>query len=497
MYNPTALIIGAGPAGLTAAIELLEKTDIRPVILEQLHQVGGISRTVRRDMGAMDIGGHRFFSKDSRVVDWWLGLMPLDETIPPPNASGLDEPPRRMLLRRRRSRIYWRGNLLSYPLRLDRDTLGKLGLRRTFGFAASYLWSRIRPHTREDNLEQFLVNRFGRRLYEAFFRSYTEKVWGVPCDQIAASWGLQRIKGLSVGRAIRHALASGRGAGRRNVETSLIDRFMYPCRGPGQLWELAADKVRRLGGKIVLGAKVTAIRVEAGRVASVTARLADGETRDYAGEHVLSSMPVRDLLAAIAPAPPPAAREVAQGLVYRDFIAVGLLAEGLRLGDQAMPPDNWIYVQQPNLRLGRIQIYNNWSPYMVADVSKVWMGLEYFCTAGDELWTKSDAEMISLATDELAAMGAARPADVHSGLVIRQAKAYPAYFGTYGRFGEVRRYLDTLENLYCVGRNGTHRYNNMDHSMLTAMAAVEGIAQGRPGRDHVWNVNAEGEYIES
>jgi protoporphyrinogen oxidase len=463
----TAVIIGAGPAGLTAAYELLTRAGIRPIVLEQDDCVGGISRTVNYKGNRIDIGGHRFFSKSNRVMKWWAAQLEL-------------------MLRPRRSRIFFLRQFFDYPLRLSLDTLVKLGLARTIRIGLSYLRASLFPIRDERTLEDFFINRFGRELYLTFFKSYTEKVWGVPCRQINAAWGAQRIKGLSVWKSLLHAF-------KKSGETSLIDEFLYPMYGPGQMWEHVAAQVTAKGGTLLTHRRASGLAISGSRATSVTAtHTVTGATETFQADYVFSTMPVSDLVRALDPPPPQNVREVAAGLVYRDFITVGLL-----LGRIRFPlPDNWIYIQEPDVRVGRLQIFNNWSPHMVADPSRIWLGMEYFCNQGDDLWTLPDGAMIDLAADELSRLGFIHPADVLDATVIRMEKAYPAYFGAYQRFQEIRDYLDGIENLYPIGRNGMHRYNNQDHSMLAAMTAVDQILAGDSNKSPLWDVNTEQEYHE-
>jgi protoporphyrinogen oxidase len=518
----TAVIIGAGPAGLTAAYELLQRTDVTPIVLEKSEYMGGISRTVNYKGNRIDIGGHRFFSKSDRVMEWWLSILPMqgaggrdveiayrskratvagDPAGPDPAATD-----RVMLVRSRKSRIYFLRRFFDYPIRLSRDTLGKLGVARTIRIGVSYVRSALFPIRRETSLEDFFINRFGRELYRTFFRDYTEKVWGVPCREISAEWGAQRVKGLSVLKTLQHAVRgvfrTGADVSQKTTETSLIERFLYPKLGPGQMWEEVATLVRARGGEIHTGTDVQGIRLEGNRVAAVTARGPDGCARELRGDFFFSTMPVKELIRAIGPGVPPSVAAVSEGLVYRDFITVGLLLTGLRVAEdrpegRQLIRDNWVYVQEPDVRVGRMQVFNNWSPYMVADPGTVWIGLEYFCYESDDLWSKPDAEMIRLAVEELARIDIIDPGAVLDATVIRMPKTYPAYFGTYDRFDEIRAWVDRVENLFLVGRNGMHKYNNQDHSMLTAMVAVDNIVAGRTDKANLWAVNAEQDYHES
>jgi protoporphyrinogen oxidase len=521
----TAIIVGAGPAGLTAAYELLTRAGIRPVVLEKSQAMGGLSRTVNFKQNRIDIGGHRFFSKSDRVMNWWLKMIPLDEAVPQAviryhrMTSRVNAPPAVataerangecvMLLRPRKSRIYYLRSLFDYPISLSKSTLSKLGFLRTTRIGLSYLRSMLFPLKEEKTLEQFLINRFGRELYKTFFKDYTEKVWGVPCSKIAAEWGAQRIKGLSLTKTLGHALKKLRpkraqaDIGQKSTETSLIEQFLYPKYGPGQMWEEAARQVEELGGRILTSYRVEGIETEGRRVRAIRAtNLKTGDTEVFTGDYFFSTMPVRELIRGLEPSPPPNVREVAEGLIYRDFITVGLLVSRLKLKDetsngQRLIRDNWIYVQEPDVLVGRLQIFNNWSPYMVADPNTVWLGLEYFCNDTDRLWSAPDEELLRLGREELDRIGIIDSSDVLDGTVIRMEKTYPAYFGTYDRFAEIRNYVDTLENLFLLGRNGMHRYNNQDHSMLTAMVAVDNILAGETGKANLWDINTEEEYHE-
>jgi protoporphyrinogen oxidase len=516
-----AVIIGAGPAGLTAAHELLKRTGITPIVLEKSTYMGGISRTLRYKGNRIDIGGHRFFSKSDRVMQWWLERMPLESgadgstSITYHNAvrpiggaartAGSDDAV--MLLRPRKSRIYYLRTFFDYPIRLSRSTLQNLGLLRTVRIGLSYMRSVVFPVRNPKNLEQFFISRFGRELYTTFFKSYTEKVWGVSCREISAEWGQQRIKGLSIAKTLTHMVAglfrSRRDLTQKNTETSLIEQFLYPKHGPGQMWEEVAREVIAMGGEILTEWSVTAIDVERGKIAAVTAVHArSGETRTFAGDFFFSTMPVKELVQSLHTDVPANVREVSGNLMYRDFITVGLLLDKLKVRDgegaaAQLIRDNWIYIQEPDVQAGRLQIFNNWSPWLVADPTKVWVGVEYFCQEGDELWNKPDDVMAAFAAGELDKIGIIDRQDLRDSFVFRMPKTYPAYFGAYSRFDEVRRYLDAFPNLYLVGRNGMHKYNNQDHSMLTAMTAVDNIVAGRLDKDNIWEVNTEMEYHEA
>ena len=523
---PVALILGAGPAGLTAALELLRRTGVKPIVVEASEAFGGLSRTVVHRGFRMDLGGHRFFSKSDWVMDSWQEVLPIDTTtLPadggmtltyqarqrnlrvPGDVAPPADPERVLLVRDRLSRIFHRGRFFDYPIRLDFNTVRNLGFLRSMRAGLSYVAAHAVPRRPEVTLEDFLINRFGRELYREFFESYTEKVWGVPCTQISADWGAQRIKGLSLKRAIAHALRSGLdsalGRTTESKHTSLIERFLYPRLGPGQMWEEVARRVREAGGTIVTGARAERLRLCDGRVTGVDVRLADGTTRTCDCDYAISSIPVRELVANAQPAAPAEVRDVAERLPYRDFITVGLAVRDTLIGARApgtagprLPPDNWIYVQEPDVRIGRIQVFNNWSPALVPDPSVVWLGLEYFCAEGDDLWSMPDADVVAFGVRELAKIGIVDPADVVDGTVVRVPKAYPAYTGAYERFDVVREWLDAIPNLFLIGRNGMHRYNNQDHSMLTAKAAVDNIASGRSDKSNLWSINVDDDYLE-
>jgi protoporphyrinogen oxidase len=518
-----AIIIGAGPAGLTAAYELLTRTDIQPIVIEKSEYMGGLSRTVNYKGNRIDIGGHRFFSKSDRVMEWWLRMMPLeasetDETIlkyhnkerkitpsaDGPNPATAD---RVMLLRDRKSRIYYLRRFFDYPISLSKNTLLNLGLWRTIKIGISYIKSAAFPERQENTLEEFFINRFGKELYSTFFKSYTEKVWGVPCTQISAEWGAQRIKGLSIIKTIQHALTKVmRGTQgdvrQKDTETSLIEQFLYPKFGPGQMWEETARRIKEMGGEIRTGYKADRLHTKGHRVTAVEATdLSTGKCETFTGDYFFSTAPMKELLRSFDVRPPANVLEVSDGLVYRDFITVGLLVRDLKIHDETplgkkLVADNWIYIQETDVQLGRLQVFNNWSPFMVNDPSTVWLGLEYFCNETDDIWNLADNKLVALATEELSRIGIIDTVDVLDATVLRMEKTYPAYFGTYSRFAELRAYLDAYENLFLVGRNGMHRYNNQDHSMLTAMVAVDNIIASKTDKTKLWEVNTETNYHE-
>jgi protoporphyrinogen oxidase len=520
MSQRTAIIIGAGPAGLTAAIELQRHSDIKPIVIEASQEIGGISRTVVYKGNRMDIGGHRFFSKSDRVMRWWLELMPVEASAGEagqlhyqgqqrdvPQAASAADPQTEnlvMLVRDRKSRIYFLRRFFNYPISLTAATFKNLGLFRTFRCGISYMRSALLPQREERSLEDFIINRFGKQLYLTFFKSYTEKVWGVPCNEISAEWGAQRIKGLSLKGVVIHFLKKtfshkrSDSIAQKGTETSLIEKFLYPKLGPGQLWEHAASLVRKAGGEIHCGIAVDRISVQGSKVISLEGVNAGGERVSFAGDFFFSTMPVRDLIRALSIPAPAEVVEVSEGLMYRDFITVGLLASKLAVTekDGTLLKDNWIYIQEPDVMVGRLQVFNNWSPWLVGNKDKVWIGLEYFCNDTDPMWKLSDEEMAKFAIAEVAKIGILKAEDVEDFHVVHVPKTYPAYFGSYDRFDVIRNYVDGFENLFLVGRNGMHKYNNQDHSMLTAMTAVENIVNGVTSKDNIWAVNTEMEYHE-
>jgi protoporphyrinogen oxidase len=519
--RPIAVIAGAGPAGLTAALELLRRSNVRPIILEADCQVGGISKTINHRGNRMDLGGHRFFSKSDWVMRWWQEILPvavgqfdpakplridyqgqsrdlLPESIEAASSDAV------MLVRERLSRIFYRRRFFDYPLKLNAGTLRNMGLFECLRIGLSYSQAKIARRTPETSLEDFFVNRFGERLYRTFFKDYTEKVWGVACTAISAEWGAQRIKGLSVTKAIKHAVASqfrsNGDTAQKTTETSLIERFLYPKFGPGQMWEEVARKIAKLGGEIHLGHRVVGIKREGPQITAVVVRDDSGSFRSLPCRHFISTMPVRDLTAMLRPAEE-RVRQIAEQLPYRDFMTAGLLLNRMKLSGprtraNGMPPDNWIYIQEPDVRIGRLQVFNNWSPAMVADPETIWLGLEYFCAEGDELWAMRDSDFIEFAAKELEKIGMIDRAQVVDGTVVRVPKAYPAYFGEYRKFDQVKTYLNSFPNLYPIGRNGMHRDNNQDHSMLAARAAVNAILNQGLGKREIWDINSEAEYHE-
>ncbi|MBQ6570286.1 MAG: NAD(P)/FAD-dependent oxidoreductase [Clostridia bacterium] len=520
LFMKKVLIIGAGPAGITAGYELLKNREglsesYEVIILEETNEIGGISRTVKYNGNRMDIGGHRFFSKDENVVRWWDEIMPkqgapaMDDKILGRDvavaASGPDpdSEDRVMLTRNRVSRIYYKRKFFDYPIKMSFNTIKNMGFITTMGAGFSYLASVLHKRP-EDSLENFYINRFGKKLYSMFFEGYTEKLWGRHPAAISADWGAQRVKGLSIVAIIkdiaRKILPKKENA---KVETSLIEEFQYPKYGPGQLWETAAQEFVNMGGRILTGCKVVGIRTKGDAVTEVIYE-ENGVKKSLSADYYISSMPIKDLVAGMNDVPAEQAK-IAAGLPYRDFVTVGLCVKRINLKNetklktlQNIVPDCWIYVQDVGVKLGRIQIFNNWSPYLVAKPEEtVWLGLEYFCAEGDKYWNMSESEWVDFAAGELISMGVISDKsvilDAHKECV---KKAYPAYFDTYYEIDKLIGYLDGFKNLYCVGRNGQHRYNNMDHSMVTSFEAVKNIKNGVTDKKNIWSVNTEEEYHE-
>ncbi len=506
------LIIGGGPAGLTAAYELLSRSeDVHVTLFEESDTFGGISKTVAWHGNRMDMGGHRFFSKAPEVNEWWEKLLPVqgapskDDLLlgrTPPLAANGPDPEKEdevMLIRRRVSRIFFDGKFYDYPISLKPETFKNMGLVKTVKCGFSYLGS-VLHKLPEDNLENFYVNSFGRELYSMFFEYYTENLWGRHPSEIDASWGAQRTKGLSIGGILKDVFGKVLHVRNREVNTSLIEEFKYPKLGPGQLWEVVAARVEAMGGTVLKKAQVVSLEKQGSRITSVT--LADG--RRFEGDCVISSMPVRDLVGGMNDVPAEPAR-IAKGLPYRDYMTLGVLVKKLALVNKTkmttvggIVPDCWVYVQDRSVKMGRFQIYNNWSPYLVKDLENtVWVGLEYFCSEGDAFWNQSEADFTKLGVEEMLRIGlitdASQVLDTHMEKV---KKAYPAYFDTYAEMDKLIAWLDTIDNLYCVGRNGQHRYNNLDHSMMTSFEAVRCILSGSTDKSALWSVNTEKAYHE-
>jgi len=512
-----ALVIGGGPAGLTAAYELLKSgEDIEVVVLEASSDFGGISKTVEYKGNRMDMGGHRFFSKVPEVNEWWENMLPLQgaatwddiklnrkmtlkEGGPDPEKAD-----RVMLRRHRVSRIYFMEKFFDYPISMKPETFKNMGFANTMKVGFSYLASVFHKRP-EDNLENFYINRFGKKLYSMFFEYYTENLWGRHPKEIDASWGNQRVKGLSITAVIKDVFGKIFKKKNRKVETSLIEEFSYPKLGPGQLWDVTAEEIRKLGGTILINSEVTKIHKDENNHLTGLTYVADGVEHDLDGDVIISSMPLKDLVGGMNDVPKTEA-DIAAGLPYRDYMTLGVLVPKLKLKNLTdiptisnIVPDCWVYVQERKVQMGRFQIYNNWSPYMVKDIENtVWVGLEYFVDEGDKYWTMSDEDFSAFAVDEMVKVGLIENTDeVIDTHVERVKKAYPAYFDTYEQIDTLVEYLKGIDNLYCVGRNGQHRYNNIDHSMCTSFEAVKNILSGETSKDNVWNVNTEKEYHES
>lgn len=544
MTKKVAIIAGAGPAGLTAAYELLKRTDIHPIVCEATDAIGGIAQTYNYKGNRIDIGGHRFFSKEKRVMEWWFNIMPLQgapaaddiekghevdyekghrtsdiglrgdpmsQSLSPKSFERGPDPEREdavMLQRPRLSRIFYHKHFFPYPIGITLLVARRLGLWNTFLIGCSYIRRQALPLKDETYLDAFYRNRFGDRLYETFFEAYTEKVWGVPCSKIRADWGAQRVKGLSLKRAVAHAfkdlVSSDFKKAQEERETSLITRFFYPKYGPGQMWEEVTKRVREMGGEVRMKRRVSGVNMQNGRVVSVTIEdMETGATEEVSCDYFFSTMPIKHLINMTQPPPPAPVMDVANGLFYRDFLTVGLLLRKLHVQEGGVKtvtdvPDNWIYVQEGGVRVGRIQIFNNWSPYMVADrKNTIWIGLEYFVNEGGDLWNMADADLIKLGISEMETIGFCKKEDLLDACVLRMPKAYPAYWGSYDNLDIVRDYTNTIPNLYLIGRNGMHRYNNQDHSMLTAMMAVDNIVAGKTDKMNLWEVNLDMVYHES
>ena len=515
MKKKKVVIIGSGPAGLTAAYELLDKSNKYEVtVLEELNIVGGISRTVNYKGNRMDMGGHRFFSKDERVNEWWEKILPSQGSLPKddkilnrtstlteggPNPDKTDKV---MLRRNRLSRIYFKNKFFDYPISLKFETLKNMGFLTTIEVGFSYLKS-VFFKRKEKSLEDFYINRFGKKLYSMFFENYTENLWGRHPSEISPEWGAQRVKGLSIIAIIKDMFGKVFKKKNRHIETSLIEEFKYPKLGPGELWEVVADSVKEKGGTIITEAKVTKITQKDKMIKSVT-YVKDNKEITIKADYFISSMPIKDLINGMNDVPKKI-NKIATNLPYRDYMTVGVLIPKLNLKNETkiktignIVPDNWVYVHDKKVKMGRFQIYNNWSPYLVKDLDHtIWMGLEYFCNEGDNMWNMTDDDFASFGIEEMITMGLIdNKEDVIDYHVERVKKAYPAYFDSYEHIEDVKKYINKIQNLYCVGRNGQHKYNNIDHSMVTSFEAVNNIINNISNKDNIWNVNTEKEYHE-
>ncbi len=486
------VIIGAGPAGLTAAYTLLNNSkEFEVIILEETSQVGGISKTINYNGNRMDLGGHRFFTKDEEIMNIWKKILPLG-----------DEKKKKVLLERPRvSRIYYNKKFFDYPVNLSFKTIKNLGIKDTTISGFSYIKSCFHKLP-EDNLENFYINRFGKKLYKIFFKEYTEKLWGISPNKIDSSWGSQRVKGISIKAVLKDYFKRLFKIKDKNKETSLIDKFYYPKLGPGMMYEEMSQKVIELGGTIKLNSKVVGINKSNKKVTSVIYN-ENGKEKWISCDYLISSMPIKDLLNCTNNVPKEVLN-ISNNLIYRDFLTIGIILDKIKVKNKTknklennLIPDTWIYVQSNKQKLGRIQVFNNWSKYLVKDKNTISLGLEYFCNENDDFWNKKDEELKTFAYNELIDMEIidkdTKVLDYH---VERVKKAYPAYFGSYDKFDLVKNYLNSLDNLYCIGRNGMHRYNNMDHSMKTAIVCVNNIINNIKDRKNIWNVNTDKSYHE-
>ena len=506
------VIIGAGPAGLTCAYQLLKKNkNIKVTILEESDSIGGISKTVYYHGNRMDLGGHRFFTKNSDVLKLWLDILPLqgkpsyDEKLLNIKKKYLgkvdpEKEDKVMLIRNRISRIFYHKKFFDYPVTLNGKTIRNMGFLTTIQCGFSYIYASL-FHKKEIHLENFYINRFGKKLYEMFFKGYTTKLWGREPKEIDSSWGSQRVKGISIRKVIIDYYKRIFHIKDKNKETSLIEEFYYPKYGPGELYEEMAQQIEKMGGVILLHSKVTKIKKDNNIIKEVV-YLDNGKRCSIVCDKVVSSMPIKDLMNSMNQVPKEIL-EISRDLPYRDFITIGVLLPHLDLENKTKIqtihgniPDNWIYIQDTSVSMGRVQIFNNWSPYMVEDpTNKMWLGLEYFCQEGDSFWNKSDYELKKIAQEELKKMGF-YDGEILDSHVIRVKKAYPAYFDSYQYIDKVREYINTIDNLYCIGRNGTHSYNNMDHSILSGMICADLILNNSHDLGLLWNVNVDKSYQE-
>lgn len=479
------VIIGAGPAGLTTAYEILKKEkNVDILILEKSNKIGGISRTELYKGNYIDIGGHRFFTKDEEIMNLWTEILPIENKE---NYKKNDI----LLIRNRVSRIFYNNTFFDYPLSFSFDTLNKLGFLNAFKCGISYLKTFI-SKKEENNLENFYINKFGKKLYSIFFKDYTTKLWGKAPDKISSDWGAQRVKGISIKELLKNYFCKN-----KSKETSLIETFYYPKLGPGQLYEKMSEKIQQMGGKIIYNCNITNIKIFDNNVKKIT-YIENEKYNTINVDYLVSSMPIKDLINIFSNVPKNI-KTMANNLDYRDFITVGILVDKLlikNLSDKKLIPDTWIYVQDNSVKLGRIQIFNNWSPYMVKNKQKIWLGLEYFCNENDKFWNLDDESIKEFAIKELIKIKFVEKIDIKDSVVIRNLKAYPAYFDSYKKIDKIKKYLFKMGNLYCVGRNGQHRYNNMDHSMKTGLICARQILNNTKNNEELWEVNTEKKYHE-
>lgn len=495
MQNKKIIIIGAGPAGLTAGYEILNREpNAEVIIFEDSDAIGGIARTVDINGNKIDIGIHRFFSKSDRVLAIWNSLLPRqNENFKPEDNEKI------MLVRDRLTRIFYLKKLFNYPISLNKEFIFNLGFLRCAKIGFSYIKSVLFPYKNVDSLEKFYINRFGRELYNLFFRDYTEKVWGVKPSELSPEWGAQRVKGLSIYKTIINSLKPKKknDIKQKGVETSLIETFLYPKYGSGQLWEALAKDIESKGGKIYLNSKITKLNIENDKVVSVAIedKINKKEIIEKA-DYFISTMPIKDLITSFSQVPNEI-YNLANNLQYRDFIIVGILLKDISLhSENGIIKDNWIYIQEPYVKIARIGIINNWSPYMVKDENCIYVGVEYMCFENDELWSMKEDDFINFTIDEMKKLKLIKDEDVISSNIIKMKKAYPSYTGVYNEFHKIREYTDKIENLFLAGRNGMHRYNNMDHSMICGIEAANCILSDNKDKSVIWEVNTEEEYHE-
>lgn len=515
------IVGGGGPAGLTASYLFSKNKDYEVILFEKSNYFGGIAKTFEFNGNRIDLGGHRFFSKSEWVMDFWTSIFPvqterskdqiiLNQQVNFENRGKKVDPEKEdnlFLVRNRLSRIFYNRKFFSYPVSLSFETLSNLGLKKSFKIGVDYLKIKAKPIKEEKNLEDFFINRFGFELYDTFFKDYTEKVWGVSCKDIEASWGRQRVKGLDIGKAIKHALTKNfkvKNIDQKEVETSLIEKFLYPKYGPGQFWDEVGNLAKKNGARIEKNKRIVKVEIKGDRVVAIKVEDKDKNVERIECDYFISTLPIKDLFEGMeCEGIPDNVKDVALNLQYRDFFTVGVLLKKLLLENKTkiktvnnIIPDNWIYIQEKDVKVGRAQIFNNWSPYLVKDLNSVWMGLEYFANTKDDIWNWKDENLKEFSYDEMEKIGFFKKDDVLDSVILKEEKAYPAYFGAYRDFDVVKNYTDRIENLFLIGRNGMHRYNNMDHSMLSAKECYEIVTQNKKSKETIWNVNAEESYHE-
>lgn len=499
------IVIGAGPAGLTAAYELSKFPDFKVQIFEMNNYVGGISATLNYKGNRIDIGGHRFFTKSKRILNWWFDFLPPEKpfsgkisyqgkTSTIKHNGAKNESKQVMLIRNRISHILYGGKFYNYPIKLNLTTFKQLGIVTSLKIILDYIKTLIKPIRPEKNLEDFYINRFGNTLYQTFFKSYTQKVWGVSCKKISPEWGRQRVKSLSLYRAVLSTLSRSILKKDFYNESTLTDKFLYPKYGPGQLWEEVGKRSTKNGVSILLNSEIIKIQRTKNKITGVMVRQ-NGRTKFINCDYLISTMPVNLLIKSITPTASNGVRKISEGLEFRSFMVAALLVRKEDMVQQI--EDNWIYVHDKNVKTGRIQFFNNWSPFLVKNSKELLIGVEYFCAKNDAFWSKSNDQILKIAIEEIKKIGLVkRHLNGIRGTVIKTPYAYPSYAGTYSEFYKIREYLDKIDNLFLVGRNGMHKYNNQDHSGLSAMIAVENILNNVKSKDNIWEVNTEDEYQE-